>query len=102
MSKLVRDKIPEIIRQRDGIDPLCRIVSDDTEFRQVLDTKIDEEVAEFRNAPDKKSRAEEIGDVIEVFLTIAGLDGYTPEQIEDIRMKKREKRGGFDLGIILE
>lgn len=92
MSKLVRDKIPEIIRQREGVDPLCRIVSDDTEFRHVLDTKIDEEIAELRSAPDKKSRAEEIGDVMEVLFAIAQRDGYTPEQIDDIRMKKREKR----------
>lgn len=102
MSKLVRDKIPEIIREHDGIDPNCRIVSSDTEFQRVLDAKLDEEIAEFRNAPSKKSRAEEIADVMEVLLALAARDGYTPGQIEDIRMEKREKRGGFELGIMLE
>ncbi|MDD2916981.1 MAG: nucleoside triphosphate pyrophosphohydrolase [Candidatus Gracilibacteria bacterium] len=102
MSKLVRDKIPEIIRAHDGVDPVCRIISHDAEFRQALDAKLDEEIAELRSALDEKSRVEEIADVMEVLLAIARRDGHTPEQIEDIRIQKRDKRGGFELGIILE
>lgn len=102
MSKLVRDKIPEIIRQSDGVEPKYRIVSDDLEFALVLDMKLDEEIYELRDAPNVQAVAEEIADVIEVLLAIAAHKGYTPEQIEEIRLEKRVKRGGFEKGIILE
>lgn len=102
MPKLVRDNIPEIIRQNDGIETIFRIASSDLEFREVLDAKLDEEISELRSAPDKLSIAEEIADVIEVLLALAAQDGYTPAQIEEIRQKKRAKRGGFEKRIILE
>ena len=102
MSKLVRDKIPEIIRAHDGVDPLCRIVSDDHEFRHILDEKLDEEIAELRSATNSTSRLEEIADVMEVLFALALRDGYNAQEVEDTRIKKREKRGGFELGIILE
>jgi predicted house-cleaning noncanonical NTP pyrophosphatase (MazG superfamily) len=92
MSKLIRDKIPEIIRQNDGVEPKIRIVSDSVEFQSVLDTKLDEEIDELRNAPNKESRAEEIADVMEVLLAFAARDGYYPEQIEEIRLQKLAKR----------
>lgn len=101
MPKLVRDKIPEIIRQNDGIEPDYRIVSGESELSEALDKKLDEEIAEFRNASDSRSAAEEIADIIEVLLALAARDGYTPDQIETIRFEKREKRGGFEKGIIL-
>lgn len=92
MPKLVRDKIPEIIRQNDGVEPKIRIVSDNAEFQNVLDVKLDEEIGEFRNAPDKESRAEEIADVMEVLIALAARDGYSSEQIEEIRLQKLAKR----------
>lgn len=70
MSKLVRDKIPEIIFQNDGVEPKIRIVSDELELISALDTKLDEEIAELRSARDSKSSAEEIADIIEVLLAI--------------------------------
>lgn len=101
MSKLVRDKIPEIIKRNDGITPSTHIATG-VELSEALDSKLDEEITEFRNAPDDQSAAEEIADVMEVLLALAKQKGYTPEQIEAIRLKKREKRGGFEKGIILE
>ena len=101
MSKLVRDKIPEIIQKNDGTLPSFYIASEE-EFHLALDTKLDEEIMELHNAPDNKSAAEEIADIMEVLLTLANSRGYSPEQIETIRIEKREKRGGFEKRIILE
>lgn len=70
MSKLVRDNIPEIIRQNGGV-PDYRIASDDSEFQQALDLKLDEEIIELRSASDPENTAEEIADIIEVLFTIA-------------------------------
>lgn len=101
MSKLVRDKIPEIIQKNDGRVPSFYIASKE-EFHIALDTKLDEEIAEFRDAIDDKSVAEEIADIMEVLLALAYSRNYSPEQIEIIRLEKREKRGGFEKRIILE
>ena len=46
MEKLVRDKIPDIIRA-DGEEPSIRIASKD-EFYTLLVQKLDEEVDEFK------------------------------------------------------
>lgn len=101
MSKLVRDKIPEIIQKNDGRVPSFYIASKE-EFHIALDTKLDEKIAEFRDAIDDKSVAEEIADIMEVLLALAYSRNYSPEQIEIIRLEKREKRGGFEKRIILE
>lgn len=46
MGKLVRDRIPEIIKT-DGKNPITRVLSED-EYLQELDTKLNEEVAEYQ------------------------------------------------------
>lgn len=84
-----------------GRSPLTHIATD-VEFIRALDVKLDEEVAELRDVRDARSAAEEIADIIEVLLAVAKKGGYTPEQIETIRLEKRAKRGGFEKRIILE
>ncbi|MDD5197745.1 MAG: nucleoside triphosphate pyrophosphohydrolase [Candidatus Gracilibacteria bacterium] len=101
MSKLVRDKIPEIITRNDEIIPSTHIAIGE-DLLDALDKKLDEEIAEFRSAPDAHSAVEEIADIIEVLLALAHFRGFSPEQIEAIRLEKRAKRGGFEKGIILE
>jgi predicted house-cleaning noncanonical NTP pyrophosphatase (MazG superfamily) len=91
MSKLVRDKIPEIIIKNNGIIPLTHIATG-VELLDALDMKLDEEIGEFRSAPDTASAAEEIADVMEVLLALAHSRGFSPEQIEAIRLEKRAKR----------
>lgn len=46
MGKLVRDKIPEIIKE-DGKTPITRIL-DDEEYLDELDIKLSEEVQEYQ------------------------------------------------------
>lgn len=91
MSKLVRDKIPEIIAKNDGIIPSIHIATG-KELVEALDTKLDEEIGELRDAPDAPLIAEEIADVIEVLLAIAHFRGFSSEQIEAIRLGKKAKR----------
>ena len=86
MGKLVRDRIPEIIKA-DGKNPITRILSED-EYLQELDTKLNEEVAEYQ--ADKS--IEEMADVLEVLFAICEAKGYSVEQLMKI---KQDKRGGF-------
>ena len=35
-------------------------------------------------------------------LALAAVEGKTPEELEDLRLQKREKRGGFEERVFLE
>lgn len=94
-EKLVRDRIPEIIA-KSGRTPETRIIQGKEHF-DYLDRKLDEEVGEFHS--DKN--LEELADIFEVIVALAGQLGYSEEQLFETRKKKRLERGGFEKGIVL-
>lgn len=94
--KLVRDKIPEIIRNS-GKDCFYSVLPED-EYLSMLDEKLNEEVAEYQ---ESKS-LEEIADILEVLRAIVLARGSTPAEVEALRTAKREERGGFERRILLE
>ena len=89
MGKLVRDRIPEIIRN-DGKKPIIEILSNE-EYLIELDKKLCEEVAEYQ--ADKS--IEEMADVLEVLFAICEGRGHTVEELLQVKEFKREKRGGY-------
>ncbi|MDD3240740.1 MAG: nucleoside triphosphate pyrophosphohydrolase [Lachnospira sp.] len=95
-NKLVRDKIPEII-EADGKECKTRILSNE-EYIAALEEKLNEEVAEYQT--DKN--LEEMADVLEVLQAICMARGYSLAELEAVRAKKVEKRGGFKEKILLE
>ena len=95
-QKLVRDRIPEIIRE-DGGEPACRVLKKG-ELSEALGNKLCEEAEEFRRSGD----LEEMADVLEVMLAILRENGWAWEELERIRAEKCQKRGGFAAGIWLE
>ena len=95
-NKLVRDKIPEIIEAA-GKQSVTHILSDE-ECITALETKLNEEVSEYQE--DKN--IEEMADVLEVLQAICIARGYTLDQLEEVRAKKAQERGGFNEKIFLE
>lgn len=95
-NKLVRDKIPEII-EADGKTCKTRILSND-EYVAALESKLNEEVAEYQ--ADKN--LEEMADVLEVLQAICAARGYSVAELEALRKKKADERGGFAEKIFLE
>jgi predicted house-cleaning noncanonical NTP pyrophosphatase (MazG superfamily) len=93
-NKLVRDKIPEILDEK-GISYEKSIASPD-EYKAELIKKLEEEIREFSEAGDP----EELADIIEVLEALKQLPEYA--DVETVRQKKREERGGFDQKIILK
>jgi predicted house-cleaning noncanonical NTP pyrophosphatase (MazG superfamily) len=91
-GKLVRDKIPQIIRAR-GADPIVR-TADAAEYRQLLRAKLAEEVGEVLAADDTDA-PEELADVFEVVLALASDLGLDAGQLEKLRAGKAAERGGF-------
>ena len=88
-NKLVRDKIPAIIKAQ-GEVPNIRIL-DQEEYADCLAQKLNEEVEEFH----REQNLEELADILEVVFALAESLGSSSGELLEIREKKREERGGF-------
>lgn len=95
-NKLVRDRIPEIIKAS-GKSCVTEILSDEAYLR-LVDAKLDEELAEYHS----DQNIEELADLLEVIYAAAMARGYTLEQLESVRAAKAEKRGAFANKILLK
>lgn len=95
-NKLVRDRIPEIIKKR-GDTPVTH-VADDTEYLEKLKEKLLEEIKEF--AEDES--IEEFADILEVLDAVAEYKEFNMKKVKEIQRKKADGRGGFKKRIILE
>lgn len=98
-NKLVRDKIPEIIKSN-GEQPITRILNDE-EFKEELERKLNEEYQEVIKATGK-DRVEELADMIEVISYLAKLENSSLEEVIKIAEEKGNKRGKFEDKIFLE
>ncbi|MEU8543008.1 nucleoside triphosphate pyrophosphohydrolase [Streptomyces sp. NPDC048717] len=96
-GKLVRDRIPQIIRA-DGLEPVT-YVADREEYRSRLRDKLGEEVAEFLEA-DEESAPGELADVLEVVRALAAELGVDAARLEKLREAKASSRGGFTERIV--
>ncbi|MCL2281029.1 nucleoside triphosphate pyrophosphohydrolase [Candidatus Saccharibacteria bacterium] len=99
-KKLVRDKIPEIIRA-DGKIPKTRILENDDEFSQEVDAKICEEAAELATAQTREEVLKELADLKQISLEKATSFKITEKEIEIERAARENSRGGFDKRIFL-
>lgn len=99
-NKLVRDNIPDIIRE-DRRNPITRVLSD-SEYKYELEKKLYEEYKEVLAAVDSCDRIEELADMLEVIISLAKLENRQIEDIIEVAKKKRESRGSFNKKIFLE
>lgn len=95
-NKLVRDRIPEII-ETSGKICVTEILSDEA-YLEMLDKKLDEELAEYH----KDQNIEELADLLEVIRACAVARGYSVEELEQVRVDKAAKRGGFEKRVLLK
>ena len=91
-NKLVRDRIPEIIRNS-GND--CETTNlSNLDYIEALREKLVEEAKEAATAaPDELSQ--ELADVVEVMDALMAATGIEPEKVREIQKEKRSRRGGF-------
>lgn len=93
--KLVRDRIPEIIRA-DGGRCVTETLAKE-EYLTMLDLKLTEELKEYQES----GSLEELADLLEVMHAVAEARGSSMAEVEAIRLRKREARGGFDRRLML-
>lgn len=98
-NKLVRDKIPVIIKNN-GETPVIKILNTE-EYKKELEKKLYEEYLEVIHA-DGSDRLEELADMLEVMQALAKIDGYSIDDIINSSLKKTHNRGAFDEKIFLE
>jgi predicted house-cleaning noncanonical NTP pyrophosphatase (MazG superfamily) len=89
-GKLVRDKIPQIIRSK-GQEPII-CTADTEEYCIRLRDKLREEVEEYLASDNDR---EELADILEVLYALARQAGTDQHELEKLRAAKAEKRGGF-------
>jgi predicted house-cleaning noncanonical NTP pyrophosphatase (MazG superfamily) len=96
--KLVRDRIPEIIRQS-GLE--CQTVTlSETEYRQALRQKLMEEAQEAATANDA-DLVTEIADLLEVVDALMKSYGISHHQVKLEQNQKRANKGDFEQKIML-
>jgi predicted house-cleaning noncanonical NTP pyrophosphatase (MazG superfamily) len=94
-QKLVRDKIPDIIRA-DGAEPVIHVATDE-EYWAELKKKLHEEADEFTSSENTG----EIADILEVLEAMLEHRGMTWDAMWEIKRLKAESRGTFTKRIIL-
>jgi len=95
-NKLIRDNISDILISKGKKFKTHKATQD--EYLEHLYLKVIEELMEFRNDPSEK----EIGDIYEVLQAIEIYHNLNKDEIKAEQILKRNIRGGFYNGIILE
>ena len=70
----------------------------DTQYLEMLDAKLNEELAEYQ---ESKS-LEELADLLEVMQAVVEARGWSWEQLEQVRQEKAAQRGRFEKKILLK
>lgn len=102
LPKLVRDKIPQIIESNEKRKANVSTATDDKKYLEYLLKKLIEEADEVRHHADKEDLIKELADLKELTLAIMKLCDIKEDDIEKIRMIKKEKNGAFEKRYILE
>jgi predicted house-cleaning noncanonical NTP pyrophosphatase (MazG superfamily) len=95
-DKLVRDKIPQIMRAK-GKRPKTHVASA-AEYKRRLAQKLMEEAIEYANEPAN----DELADVLEVVYALCIANKTPFAKLEKIRKAKAQERGSFKKRIVLD
>ena len=94
-SKVIRDRIPEIIRLS-GRKCVVNELSDFS-FLPELEKKLKEELKEYLES----KKLEELADLLEIIYRMAELRGSSKDDLDALRLRKKEEKGGFEKNLFL-
>jgi len=100
-NKLVRDKIPEIIRKDNSL-PVIHILEENGFKKELAYKLLEESIEAVKARHDKAELVKEIGDVYEVIDAIIEAYGLSRSEIIELKNLRKENRGGFKDRIFLE
>jgi len=90
MEKLVRDKVPDIVRDNAKFEVLSN-----EDYRKSLRIKITEEAKEVKHSETRANLVEELGDLEEVIRAILDDASITYEEMDSLRQAKINQKGKF-------
>lgn len=99
-EKLIRDKIPEIIKKDNAI-PKISVLSQ-KRFLKELKKKLIEEARELEKGRGKEEIINESADILEILMAIAKSEKISWKAIKSKRVTKLQKRGGFKKKLFLK
>jgi len=91
--KLVRDRIPEIIREHGGVPHTRKLTK--KEFKEELLKKLVEEAKEASKAKEKDALVSELADIQEVLLSVYEIYSINRSDVTNTARKRRKERGAF-------
>ena len=94
IDKLVRDKLPDIMQEA-KITVVKRVMEHDEYIKRLKD-KLLEEAQEVVQANNQIALKEELADLLEVIHALSLAHGFSYQACEEIRLKKKSKKGGFE------
>ncbi len=100
MQKLIRDNIPEIIKDAGEI-PIVRVL-DEAEYLEALKAKLLEESNEVRQATSTEDMLKELADLQEVVHALLSRLDVSMNELETVRHDKAKTNGAFSKKLYLE
>ena len=94
LNKLVRDKIPELNRER-GIVVTARTLDED-EYKTELIKKFKEELSELANAGDANEFAKELADIQTILDSLCIVAKVSKDELHDLQQRISNKAGSFN------
>jgi len=100
--KLIRDKIPQIIRDQ-GRTPKVKVLDSSSKdlIRYTLKKLIEEATEAANEVNDRSEMIKELADLEEIIDKVKELMRITDQEVSSVKKAKRERNGGFDENIIL-
>jgi predicted house-cleaning noncanonical NTP pyrophosphatase (MazG superfamily) len=99
LNKLVRDKFPQIIENT--VKNFSTEILNNQDYIKYLKEKSYEEPDEYCSAESNGKAVEELADLLETIHALAKHHVSSIEEVESVRKKEAEKRGGFEEKIFL-
>lgn len=95
-NKLIRDNNVELMEKK-GLKVEYEVL-DDKRYNEELDKKLIEEVNEYI----EDYSIEEMADIMEVIYAIMDARNMSMEDVEKVRIEKRERKGAFEKKVFLK
>jgi len=76
-------------------------VLEPSEHEIEIKRKLIEELMEYQETSNNEDAIEELADLLELIYAVLPMHGSSMEDLEKVRLAKREKRGGFEKGYFL-
>lgn len=98
-NKLVRDRIPEVIKQT--AKSFTTRTLTDSEYIKELKKKAFEELEEYIQAKENNEAIEELADLLEIIHALSECHGASISEVENVRANKAQELGRFKEKIFL-